>query len=261
LTVIRSRSVSVFTFAIVMIGLGVFGLASPDAAPMWNPIWAKGALHGALIEFGAGVSLATGTMLLIPRFELLGARILCAALLLWLLVFRLPTLLYASIFAACWSLFPFLVFVVAAWAIWIRVASDWDRQRFHFPNSKRELRLAHVLYGVSLIFFGTAHFIDLSDTLALIPHWLPCHIFWAYFTGCTFCGAGVAIIVGFRARVAAALASLQIMLFLLVVWIPILATGSRNLFQWSETVLNAVLFVCAWVITDLWVAPREISLK
>jgi hypothetical protein len=38
---------------------------------------------------------------------------------------------------------------------------------------------AHVFYGLSLIFFGVAHFLDVKDTLSLIPNWLP-----ATFSGC-----------------------------------------------------------------------------
>jgi uncharacterized membrane protein len=101
-----------------------------------------------------------------------------------------------------------------------------------------------------LIFFGVAHFIDLKDTLTLIPHWLPGHLFWAYFTGCAFVAAGIAVLIGFCARLAAALSTLQIGLFLLLVWIPIVATGSKAPFQWSETILNAVLLAAAWMIAD-----------
>jgi hypothetical protein len=32
----------------------------------------------------------------------------------------------------------------------------------------------------------------MQDALSLIPGWLPAHLFWTYFTGCTFVAAGVA---------------------------------------------------------------------
>jgi len=49
---------------------------------------------------------------------------------------------------------------------------------------------------------------------------------------------------------AAALSALQIALFLLLVWIPIVAVGSKVPFQWSETILNAALLAGAWIIAD-----------
>jgi len=35
-----------------------------------------------------------------------------------------------------------------------------------------------------------------------------------------------------------------------LVWIPIVVAGSKNSFQWSETILNAALFAGAWVVAD-----------
>jgi hypothetical protein len=112
------------------------------------------------------------------------------------------------------------------------------------------LRIARVLYGLSLVFFGAAHFIDVKDTLSLIPNWLPGHLFWAYFTGCAFIAAGAAALTGLCARLAVTLSVLQLTLFLVLVWVPIVAAGSRNPFHWSETILNIALMAGGWVVAD-----------
>jgi len=101
-----------------------------------------------------------------------------------------------------------------------------------------------------LIFFGAAHFIDVEDTLSLIPNWLPAHLFWVYFTGSTLVAAGVAVLIGLYAGLASALSAVEIASFLLLVWIPIVAAGSKVPFQWSETIVNAALLAGAWVIVD-----------
>jgi len=43
---------------------------------------------------------------------------------------------------------------------------------------------------------------------------------------------------------------LQITLFLVLVWLPIVAAGSMNPFQWSETILNVALSAGGWVVAE-----------
>lgn len=235
-------------FAITMIGLGIVGLLYRDYAPVWNPVPASFPGRAVLVYLGPLISLGSGIGLLVPRVATIATRLLLTTLVLWLLVFRLPNFLLASPFAACWSVFPLAVILAATWALYVWFAVDWDRQHLKFVIGSNGLQIAHVLYGLSLIFFGSAHFIDVKDTLALIPRWLPGHAFWAYFTGVTFIAAGVAVLAGRCARLAAFLSAFQIGLFLLLVWVPILAADSRVPFQWREAILNAALLAAAWIV-------------
>jgi uncharacterized membrane protein len=246
----RIASIGHALFLVTMIGLGIGGLLHPDFVPVWNPVPANVPARELFLYLGALISLATGIGLLVPRVVAIAARWLLATLFLWLLFFRLPDFLHAPPFAACWSVFPLAVMFAAAWVLYVWFAADWDRRYFSFVSSNYGLRIARVLYGLSLIFFGIAHFIGVKETLSLIPSWLPGHLFWAYFTGCAFVAAGLAVLTGVYARLAAALSTFQIASFLVLVWIPIVAAGSKVPFQWSETILNVALLAGAWVITD-----------
>jgi uncharacterized membrane protein len=246
----RIASVGHAVFAIIMIGLGAVGLLHPNFVPLWSPVPAGVLAHELLIYLGALISVVSGIGLLVQRTAGLAARLLLTTLLLWLLLFRLPNFLLQPAFAACWSVFPLALMVAAAWVLYVRFADDWDRKHLGVISSNNGLRIARVLYGLCLIFFGLAHFIDVKDTVSLIPHWLPGHLFWAYFTGCAFIAAGLATLIGFCARLAVTLSVLQLGLFLFLVWIPIVAAGSKVPFQWSETILNAALLAGAWVVAD-----------
>jgi len=246
----RVASVGHAVFAVTMIGLGAVGLLHPDFVPLWSPVPAGIPAHELLLYLGALISIASGIGLFFQRTAAIAARLLLTTLLLWLLLFRLPNFLLGPAFAACWSVFPLTVMLAAAWVLYVWAGDDWDRKHLSFISSNNGLRIARALYGLCLIFFGVAHFIDVKDTVSLIPHWLPGHLFWAYFTGCAFIAAGLATLIGIGARLAVALSVFQIALFLFLVWIPIVATGSKDPFQWSETILNTALLAGAWVVAD-----------
>jgi uncharacterized membrane protein YphA (DoxX/SURF4 family) len=121
----------------------------------------------------------------------------------------------------------------------------------------RLTRLGQLAFGVCALLFGGAHFFYMSLTVPLVPKWLPpTQVFWAYATGFGHLAAGVAILTGVQARLAAILLTAMFASFTPLVHVPmLLADPSR--WNWSENALNLALTGAAWVVADSLARPRH----
>ena len=246
---IRIASAGHAAFAITVVALGIMGLVTRDFAPIWPPVPDGLPGRAVLIWLCALVLLACGVGLLGRRTAAPAARVLVASFLLWLLLLRLPLMVASFAVNTWWASCQTAVMAAAAWVLYAGFATEGDRRRVGSLAGERGVRIARVLYGAGLIPFGLAHFLYLEATAPLVPRWLPGPVFWSYFTGATFIAAGAAVIAGVWARAAAALMALQIGLFTLLVWVPIVAAGASES-QWGEAIVSWVLTAVAWVMAD-----------
>ena len=115
----------------------------------------------------------------------------------------------------------------------------------------RLTRLGQLAFGVCALIFGGAHFVYMNLTAPLVPKWLPpTQEFWGYATGVAHIAAGVAILTGVQARLAAILLTAMFASFTLLVHMPMLLADPSSHWIWSENTLNLALIGSAWVVAD-----------
>ena len=245
----RIASWSHAVFAATLITLGIFGLITGNFTPIWSPVPRGVPGRDVLVYLTAIVPLACGIGLLWQRAAAVASRVLFGLLLAWLLLWNVPHLVLHPGMELTWAACQTAVMVAAAWVLYVWFAGESDGQRLAFATGHTGLRIARALYGLALIPFGIAHFTYLERTTAMVPGWLPWHVVWAYFFGCTFIAAGVAVLIGVYARLAAVLSVLQLGMFTVLVWVPIVA-ARPSASDWSEFVVSWALTACAWVVAD-----------
>jgi len=238
-------------FALTMIAMGILGLVHGDFVQIWQPVPSAWPARDVLIYLCAAIALLCGAGLLWRRTAAPAAKVLFFYLLVWMLMFKVRFIFLAPTTEGSYqSCGENAVIVAGAWVLFGWLAAEWDRKHLGFFSGKAGLRAARVLYGLAMIAFGLSHFFYLHLTAPLVPAWLPWHVGFAYFTGATYLAAGIAVIVERCARLAASLSALQMGLFTLLVWLPLIFIGTISASQWGEFTVSWTLTAAAWVVAD-----------
>ena len=238
-------------FAATMITLAILGLVTGDFAPIWQPVPKGLPARETLAYLCVAISLACGIGLCLRRTSAAASRMLWIYLSLWLLLFKMRFILRAPLVEGSYQTNGETAVIVAgAWVLYAWFANPWDRRWLGFAVGDKGVRKARVLYGLAMIAFGLSHFVYLNLTAPLVPRWLPAPVFWAYFTGGAFLAAGAGVLTGVYARLAAALATVQIGLFTLLIWVPLVLAGNISPGQWGELVVSWTITAGSWVVAD-----------
>ena len=232
---VKSKQLAQLAFAVGMIGLGIVGLVYGDFMSEWK--FASDLIPGRheLAYASAVIMLVCGMGLLVKPTEVLAARVLVPYWAILVLILKLPTIVKSPQVEVAWeSLSELLVLLTAA----IVLAAP----------GKRGVRIAQLTFGAAMIPFGLSHFFYLKMTAPLIPKWIPHHTALAYFTGAAHLAAGLGVLFGIYARLAASMEAPMLALFTVLVWIPQIIAAPASQDVLSEFAASLAMSAGAWVV-------------
>lgn len=108
--------------------------------------------------------------------------------------------------------------------------------------------LPRIAFGLSALVFGTSHFVYADFTAAMVPEWMPARLFWAYATGAGHVAAGLALLSGIRARLAATWLAAMAASFVLLVHVPRVIAAPSSQLEWTMLCMATLIAGSAWIM-------------
>jgi uncharacterized membrane protein len=233
-------------FGAAAIALGLVGLVWGDFAAVWQPVpretpfYVFLAYAAALLQCGAGVALQW------RRTAGAGALLLAALCAVFALLWSRRIFSHPEIFAFWSGTAEQIALAVGGLAVY--VCQRPSNERF----ALRVSWVCRLAFGLCLVAFGAAHFLYVTETAAMVPAWLPPgQRIWALVTGAAHLLAGLALLSGIRALLAARLLILMFVGFGLLVWLPQLFSAPHEHMAWAGNAINFALIGAAWAVADM----------
>jgi uncharacterized membrane protein len=252
----RSQQPALTLFSVGMIGLGILALVYGDFAMVWQPVppWIPGR---TALAYGSGLLMLFGGIgLLVRATAAWSVRILFPYLIVWLLL-KVPALLVAPQMEAVWLGFGELaVLLSGGWVLFAKLAGLGERSPLSFATGENGIRIARILFAVSLIPIGLSHIVYVKQTADLVPPWLPYRIGWAYVTGAGQIACGLGVLLSIFPRVAARTEAGMISLFTLLVWAPAILAAPTARMPWTAFFISWAIASAAWAVAQN-IAPKR----
>jgi|HubBroStandDraft_6_1064221.scaffolds.fasta_scaffold61933_3 uncharacterized membrane protein len=220
-----------WALAMGMIGFGILTVSTGDFVAPWEAVPAWVPARTLLAYVCAGVMIVTGVGLLISRTAPAAARLLLGYLVLWLLLLKTPALFLAPQAEVNWLGWGEIAIMVAG-------AMAVDARYNGGPGR----RIARYLFGIALPPIGLSHFVYMKESSGMVPGWLPYHSAWVGLTGASHIAAGLGVLFGVYARLAAILEASMITIFTLLVWVP----GLPH--TWAPVLVSLAIGNGAWAV-------------
>jgi uncharacterized membrane protein YphA (DoxX/SURF4 family) len=228
-------------YAIGAILLGAIGIYFHDFAMQWQPVPAGIGMRTQLAYFSGLVLIVGGGAILSPKGERGGALLLTVFIGLWMLVLNLPGAIASASHIGAWNSPAEITFMTTgALALFASTLAGNTRTTL--------LLVARIAAGASAIVFGFAHFNYIDFTASMVPGWIPAKTFWAWATGAGHLAAGLALVSGISARLAATCEAAMMGSFVLLLHLPRVIAAPDQHVEWIMLAVSTMLTGAALLV-------------
>jgi len=253
----RTQQPALTLFAVGMIGLGILALVYGDFALVWQPVapWVPGR---TILAYASGlIMLLGGASLLFKPTAQVSIRVLFPYLIVWLLL-KVPALVVAPQIEAVWlGAGELAVLLAGGWTLFAVLAGIGDGSILRFATGESGVRVARILFAVSLIPIGLSHILYVKETAAFVPEWLPFRTGWAYLTGVGQMACGLGVLFSIFPRFAAAAEAGMLSLFTLLVWGPAILGSPKARLPWTAFFISWAITAAAWAVAQNMAANKS----
>ena len=144
---------------------------------------------------------------------------------------------------------PYVLWPYVAGAVVALIAVFVTRQAvIQARGSDKLLALTPLFFAPPLAAFGGEHLTIPNAIAAIVPAWMPWHMFWTYFVGCCLILAGLSIASSVQMRLACTLLGIMFFLFVAMMDIPGVIAAPRTRLPWILAFRESSFASGAWAL-------------
>ncbi|HEU4733903.1 MAG TPA: hypothetical protein VFT22_38685 [Kofleriaceae bacterium] len=218
-------------FAAAIAGLAAQNLIYRDFLAGFQPAPSGLPLRAVLAVIAGAIGLAAAAGIASERHAVTGARLVLGLLAVNAVAFHVPVLIAHPARGGAWAVTCEVIALGGIAAMLALPASSAGR----------------IVFAATLPAFGLFHFLYLDYIVSVIPRWIPGHTFWAIATGAALIAAGVSLLTGRRARLAAILTTVMFGSWVVLLHVPRMLER-RHANEWTSLFIATAMCGGAWLI-------------
>jgi uncharacterized membrane protein len=239
-------------FGLGALALGVVGLVWGDFALQWQPVPDNVPSRQLLAYASAGLLVLAGLSLVLKRWAAVGAWVLAISYAAWVVLLHAPRVFAKPLDVSIWLGFAEILALTAGGLVAVGQVASLGARTARFAEGGR------LAFGACLLVFGLSHFVYAKFTAGMVPAWIPpSQTFWAYATGAFHIAAGLALLSGVQARLAAWCVTAMFGGFVLLLHAPRVFADPTNRVEWTMLAVALSLTGAAWTLADVGGVKRR----